>query len=322
MITIAGAGVTGLACALELARRGASVTVFEVGAAPSDNPCSWFAGGMLAPWCEGETADPEVVQSGRDAIGWWEEITPVERRGTLVLALPRDRAELTRFARRTQRHRWLDADGVAELEPELAGRFNQALFFEDEGHLDPRQALRDLTDAVRGHGVEIRYGTPAPDRVDVDCRGMAAPLPGLRPVRGEMAMIKAADVSVTRTIRLLHPRIPLYLVPRGQGRYMIGATMIESNASRPITLRSMLELLGAAFALHPGLGEASVIETGVGLRPAFPDNVPRVARIGDTFHVNGLYRHGFLLAPALAGQLATQFFQEKTDEDHSERCPA
>lgn len=322
MITIAGAGVAGLACALELARRGAPVTVFERTAAPSDNPCSWFAGGMLAPWCEGETADARVVSLGQGAIDWWERITPVARCGTLVVTPPRDHAGLARFARRTSAHKTLDAAGVARLEPALAGRFSRALFFEGEAHLDPRQALLDLTRAVQARGVEIRYDTPAPDRVNVDCRGMAAELPGLRPVRGEMALIHAPDVALSRTIRLLHPRLPLYLVPRGQGTYMIGATMVESSSHRPVTLRSMLELLGAAFTLHPGLGEASVLETGTGLRPAFADNIPALRQRGETIHVNGLYRHGFLLAPALARQLAQQIFQEKPHEDHSERTPA
>ncbi|MEP2530747.1 FAD-dependent oxidoreductase [Shimia sp.] len=322
MITIAGAGVAGLACAWELASRGAQVTVFEAMESPTENPCSWFAGGMLAPWCEGETADAEVVRLGAGAIGWWEQITPVERRGTLVVTPPRDHTELARFARRTQGHKLIDAAGVARLEPEMEGRFNQALFFEDEAHLDPRRALLDLTAAVQALGVEIRYETPAPEQVDVDCRGAASNLPDLRFVRGEMAIIEAKDVILTRTIRLLHPRIPLYLVPRGQGGYMIGATMIESNSTRPITVRSMLEILGAAFALHPGLGEASLVETGVGLRPAFADNIPRLRQQGATTHINGLYRHGFLLAPALAGQLAQQFFQEHTHEDYRERRPA
>jgi len=322
MITIAGAGVAGLACAYELSRRGASVTVYETGASPADNPCSWFAGGMLAPWCEGETAAPEVVRLGAGGIDWWRQITHVETRGTLVVTPPRDRAELTRFARRTEHHRLIGSDDLAALEPALAGRFNQALYFADEAHLDPRQALIDLTRRVQELGTEIRYETPAPGHVDVDCRGMAADLPDLRPVRGEMALIMAPDVAITRTIRLLHPRIPLYLVPRGKGIYMIGATMIESGSTRPVSLRSMLELLGAAFALHPGLGEANVIETGVGLRPALADNVPRLMRHGKTLHVNGLYRHGFLLAPALAGQLATHFFQEQIDENHSERRTA
>ncbi len=322
MITIAGAGVAGLASAYELAKRGADVRIYEAASAPEKNPCSWFAGGMLAPWCEGETADPEVVRLGAGAINWWAQFTPVTRRGTLVLAPPRDRAELTRFARRTDRHRAVNGAEIAALEPALAGRFQQGLFFEDEAHLDPRRALCDLTRAVRDLGVEILYDTPAPEQVDVDCRGMAAGLPGLRPVRGEMAVIEAQDVEITRTIRLLHPRIPLYLVPRGGGIYMIGATMIESSSWREITLRSLLELLGAAFALHPGLGEAHVIETGVGLRPAFADNLPRLTQAADTTHVNGMYRHGFLMAPALAGQLAAQFFQEAPDGHLCERKTA
>lgn len=322
MITIAGAGVAGLACAYELASRGAEVVIFETGAAPSDNACSWLAGGMLAPYCEGETAEPVVTRLGRDAKAWWRRITSVEEHGTLVLAPPRDRAELTRFARRTTGHRLLDSAEIAELEPDLSGRYGQALFFEDEAHLDPRRALVDLTAAVQDLGVEIRYETPAPATVDVDCRGMAAGLSGLRPVRGEMALIEAPEVHISRTLRLLHPRIPVYLVPRGQGLYMIGATMIESSSLRPITVRSALELLGAAFALHPGLGEASLIETGVGLRPAYDNNLPRLSQQGETTHVNGLYRHGFLLAPALAQQLAAQLFQETSDADHREFATA
>ena len=322
MITIAGAGVAGLACAYELSKRGLPVTVYELGSSPADNPCSWFAGGLLAPWCEGETAEPEVVRLGAGAIDWWQQITPVEQCGTLVVAPPRDHAEMTRFAKRTERHQLIGQEEIATKEPALAGRFNQALFFADEAHLDARQALVDLSQKVQELGAMVLYDTPAPDHVDVDCRGIASTLPNLRPVRGEMAIIEAPVVSIDRTVRLLHPRIPLYLVPRGNGIYMIGATMVESSSTRPITMRSMLELLGAAFTLHPALGEASVIETGVGLRPAFADNVPRLVRLGSTIHVNGMYRHGFLLAPALAGQLAEQISQEQNHGNFSKRRTA
>lgn len=322
MITIAGAGLAGLACALELARGGADVTIYELGEGPGENSVARFAGGMLAPWCERETAEEAVVRLGTQAIAWWERITPVEKRGTLAVAPPRDSAELTRFSRRTEGHRLIGADEIATLEPTLKGRFGQALFFEGEAHLNPRRALLDLTREVLALGAVIRYATAAPDKVDVDCRGMASNLSGLRPVRGEMAVIEAPDVEITRTVRLLHPRIPLYLVPRGDGIYMIGATMIESSSCRSITVRSLFELLGAAFTLYPALGEASVIETGVGLRPAFADNVPCLTQRGGTIYVNGLYRHGFLLAPALAGQLATHFFQEKPNANHRERRTA
>ncbi|MEW2913244.1 FAD-dependent oxidoreductase [Leisingera sp. JC11] len=322
MITIAGAGLAGLACAYELAQRGAAVTVYERGETLGDSSVARFAGGMLAPWCERESAEEEVITLGSRAFDWWARVTTVHRRGTLVVAPARDRAELTRFARRSSGHRGVNGAEIGELEPALAGRFAQGLFFGQEAHLDPRRALRDLSAKVQELGVEIRYGTPAPARVTLDCTGMSAPLPGLRPVRGEMAILHCPELEIRRTLRLLHPRMPLYLVPRGDGYFMIGGTMIESSSDRAITLRSLSELLSAAFALHPGFAEASVVETGAGLRPAFADNLPRLTEQDGTLYLNGLYRHGFLLAPAMAQQAADHLLPETSDEDHRERQTA
>ncbi|WP_424982527.1 FAD-dependent oxidoreductase [Maritalea sp. S77] len=311
MITIAGAGVAGLCVALELARRGHPVTVFEQGESLELNQSSHLAGGMLAPWCEKVSAPEDVVRLGAGAADWWAKVTEVQRSGTLVVAPPRDQAELRQFASRTEQYEQLGDNRIADLEPDLAGRFSKALFFDQECHLDPRQARQELVLQIEKLGSEVRFGEPAPEQVDIDCRGGAVDLPELRMVRGEMVMLECPDVTITRTVRLLHPRIPIYLVPRGNGIYMLGATMVESASWRAISLRSALELLGAAFALHPGFGEASVIETGVGLRPAFPDNLPRIIKRDDKYHLNGFYRHGYLLAPAMAQQLADQFEQEQ-----------
>ena len=146
------------------------------------------------------------------------------------------------------------------------------------------------------------------DGVIIDCRGMTAAddLETLRGVRGERVIVHAPDVTLSRPVRLLHPRHPLYVVPWPGHRFMIGATVIESDDDGPATVRSALELLGNAYALHTGFGEAQIIEFGAGLRPAFPDNVPRVFRAnkGRIIRVNGAYRHGFLLAPVLAELVA------------------
>ncbi|TLP62770.1 FAD-dependent oxidoreductase [Parasedimentitalea maritima] len=308
MITIAGGGLAGLASAYELARREASVRVFDPGDCPGSNSVARFAGGMLAPWCEGESAEDEVVTLGALAADWWAQVTPVCRRGTLVVASPRDTPDLTRFARRTSAHRPVKGAEISELEPALSGRFQHGLFFEGEAHLDPRRALRDLAQSLQDMGVELLYDTPTPALVDLDCTGMAADLPDLRPVRGEMAILHCPEIEITRTLRLLHPRMPLYLVPRGDGHYMIGGTMIESSSTRPPSLRSLTELLSAAFTLHPAFAEASVVEIGAGLRPAFPDNLPRIITHNGRLHLNGFYRHGFLLAPAMAARLADQIF--------------
>jgi glycine oxidase len=311
-IIVIGAGVAGLTSALELADRGLAVELVERGRVLGEGSCSWMAGGMLAPWCERATTEPEVAAWGVPSIAWWAERFPeTVRKGSLVVAQPRDLPDLTRFAQRTERFDWLDADGIAELEPDLGGRFRRALFFADEAHLDPRRALAALARRLQDRGVAIRFGVElapqdAPADIVVDCRGLAArdALPDLRGVRGEMVVVRSPDVSLQRPVRLLHPRIPLYIVPRGNGLFMIGATMIESERRGPVSVRSAVELLNAAYTLHPAFGEAEIVELGADLRPAFPDNLPDVRRSGHVLHANGLFRHGFLLAPALARRTA------------------
>jgi glycine oxidase len=264
---------------------------------------------MLAPECEGATAEARVVVHGRMAAALWRDVTAVDAQGTLVLAPERDRAELDRFAARTAGHVACDAAAIAALEPDLTGLHKRGMFFAKEAHLDPRQALADLARSLSALGVAIETATLTPGDVRgpvIDCRGLAAQgdLPGLRGVRGEMIVLHSDEITLTRPIRLLHPRHPLYVVPRADGLFMLGATQIESAARGPMTARSALELLSAAYALDPRFAEAKIIEMGTDLRPAFADNVPRVHKRGRVLHLNGLFRHGFLMAPALAEQAA------------------
>lgn len=307
-VLIRGAGVAGLTLAHELATRGADVTVVEKRLEIAGN-ASWHAGGMLAPWCERESAEETVLTLGRDAADWWDAALPghVSRQGTLVLASARDAGELDRFGRRTSGFRQLDASQIAALEPALDGRFGRGLFFAEEAHLDPRKALLSLRDKLRGIGARVEFGrssAPASQDIEVDCTGSGDRRPELRGVRGEMLMLRTGEISLARPVRLLHPRISVYVVPRAENLFMVGATMIECDAKGPITARSTMELLGAAYALHPAFGEAELVETGVGVRPAFTDNLPRVERDGGNIRINGLYRHGFLLAPAMARRAA------------------
>jgi glycine oxidase len=334
-VIVVGAGVAGLCCALELSESGYAVEVVERGRALGDGCCSWMAGGMLAPWCERATTEPVVATRGAPSIDWWARRFPATvRKGSLVVAQSRDAGELPRFAERTENFEWLDAEVLGELEPDLAGRFRRALLFPDEAHLDPRRALAALAEALRRRGVPIRFGidfAAATSRHEliVDCRGLAArdALADLRGVRGEMLVIRSRDVDLARPVRMLHPRIPLYIVPRGEGVFMIGATMIESDARDAPTVRSAVELLNAAYALHPAFGEAEILELNADVRPAFPDNLPAVRQDGRTLYANGLYRHGFLLAPALARDVAERAADlisplETIDADLRKRRPA
>jgi glycine oxidase len=126
-----------------------------------------------------------------------------------------------------------------------------------------------------------------------------------------MLILRAPDLQLSRPARMLHPRIPVYLVPRADHHVMVGATMIESGDRTRISARSMMELLNAAYTVHPAFGEAEVVETGTDVRPAFADNLPRIRRDGKIIRVNGLYRHGYLGAPAMARRVADIVFENK-----------
>lgn len=331
-VTIIGAGVAGLTCGVEFAERGAAVEVLERANDIGPQSCSWYAGGMLAPWCERECAEPLIAKLGEQSLDWWRtRFSATESCGTLVVAHGRDHTELSRFAQRTERYQWLDADSIGALEPDLSGRFAKALFLADEAHLDPRAALRFLANRLVDLGGRIRFGVDNPpdfavDHPLIDCTGLAArtALKDLRGVKGEMLILRSREIALHRPVRVLHPRVPIYIVPRGDGIFMVGATMIESDDAGRITARSMLELLSAAYALHPAFAEAQIEEIGTQVRPAFADNLPRIRRRGNTLYVNGLYRHGFLLAPALAQMAADVIFNhrhypEVMDEDHRQR---
>jgi len=332
-IRVIGAGVAGLTTALEFARAGCAVELIERNEKPGSG-CSTVAGGLLGPWCEKvENQNPLLQDLGQESIDYWTAVVPVaERRGTLVVAAPRDKPELARFARRTSAFERCDGAKIADLEPDLSGRFEEALYFPHEAHLEPRAAIAALAAQLAAiPEVTSCYcmdASLARGKVDwtIDCRGLATrdTLPALRGVRGEMLVLATREIALGRPIRFLHPRHPVYIVPRATGRFMVGATSIETENDGKITARSAVELLNTAYAVHPAFGEAEIVETGVGLRPAFPDNLPKILRADRMIWLNGLYRHGFLLAPALARRvvqvvLDKASFPEVMDEYPGER---
>jgi glycine oxidase len=305
-VSVIGAGIAGAWQALLFAQAGRHVTLHERGDVAMLQSTSHWAGGMLAPYCEAEASEPVIVRLGLRSLDLWREHLPqTPFNGSLVLAHPRDRADFERFAKMTTGHKRLDAASIRQLEPALEERFRDALFYPDEGHVDPRRVLPQLHARISEAGGTIRFNSDVkPDDADgiaIDCRGLAArdTETQLRGVKGEMVIVETDEIVLARPVRLIHPRWPLYIIPRADHQFMIGATSIEAE-DRGVSVRSALELLSAAYAVHPAFAEARIVEFGSGLRPAFPDNLPRIAIDGARIAVNGLYRHGFLLAPALA----------------------
>jgi glycine oxidase len=324
-VTIIGAGIAGAWQALLFAQAGHDVTLHEKSDAAMMLSTSHWAGGMLAPWCESEVSEPIISRLGLRSLDLWREALPdTPFNGSLVVAHARDRNDFERFAKLTSGHRRLDAAGLAALEPSLEGRFRDALFFAAEGHVEPRRVLPKLHEKIVAAGGTIRFDSEVnTDKLKglvIDCRGLVAreAQPELRGVKGEMILIETDEVPLARPVRLIHPRWPLYVIPRENNLFMLGATSIEAEDTG-VSVRSALELLGAAYAVHPAFAEARIVEFGSGLRPAFPDNLPRIAIEEQRISVNGLYRHGFLIAPALA-ELTLNYVARGQIDNEVMRC--
>ena len=259
------------------------------------------------------------------------------QKGSLVVAHAPDQSSLEHFTRllqhklehgekracRAQVHA-LDAAGLALHEPALAGRFGGGLFLQSEGQLANDQWMATLATEIDRLGVNWHEGQ-AVERVEegrmvcadgahafdvtVDARGVGskAQWPAahpLRGVRGEVLRVECRGVALQRPVRLMHPRYALYVVPRPDHQFVVGATELESEDEGPVTLRSMLELGSALHSLHPAFGEARVLRLSAALRPALDDHRPAVALRDGVWHINGLYRHGYLCAPAVVDELA------------------
>ncbi len=242
-----------------------------------------------------------------------------QRNGTLVVWHHADRAEASLFERRVRANApaalldggilALSGEQVGAAEPVLAGRFAQGWLLPREGQLDNRQVLAALAAGLAARGVDTHWNTRVEDhalpaaRVTIDCRGLGAKpvLPALRGIRGEVARVHAPGIGLTRPVRLLHPRYPLYIAPKQNDLYVIGATEIEGEDMSPVSVRSALELLSAAFSVHPAFGEARILELNSQCRPTLPDHRPALVWDGAAkLVVNGLYRHGYMIVPEVA----------------------
>ena len=300
--TILGAGLMGRLLAVELARQGHRVEIFDAGSPAAEQSAATVAAAMLAP-----LAQPVFFQQSGTLIVWHRQDAAEAQRLTRQLETnQRTVPELPALQK-------LDGGALAQAEPALANRFAQGLYLPGEGQLDNRQLLAALAVEMQRLQVRTHWHAPrspegfapgAPGQPDwvLDCRGLGArpQWKELRGVRGEVVRIHAPDVTLQRPTRLVHPRYPIYIAPKQDHMFVIGATEIESDDLSPASVRSTLELLSAAYAVHPGFAEGRILELATQCRPTLPDNLPaiRQPRPG-VLEVNGLYRHGFMIAPAL-----------------------
>lgn len=205
---------------------------------------------------------------------------------------------------------------IQQLEPEIT-KFQQGYYFPEEGHLDTLMVFHQLGNYLQKKGVKWHSATfvekvepfnvwinEKAQKFDMvfDCRGVGAKslFQDLRGVRGEVIWLHAPDVHISRPVRFLHPRYSIYIVPRPNHIYLIGATEIESEDLGPVTVKTSLELLTAAYAIHPSFAEARVIQSMAQCRPTLADHLPRIKVAEGLVAINGLYRHGYLIGPTIA----------------------
>lgn len=322
--TILGAGLMGRLLALALARMGHQVQVFEAAGPQAEGAAARVAAAMLAPLAESAITEKQVVQMGQHGLLRWPELIAqldasvfFQQNGTLILWHRQDAAEATRFGHQLTATRQqlpslpapqpLDAAAIAALEPSIGTRFTQGLYLPGEGQLDNRELLAALLLQLQKHQVDLHWHSPRQPQdchTDwvFDCRGLGArdQWPGLRAVRGEVLRLHAPAVDLRRPVRLVHPRYPLYIAPKPGNMFVVGATEIESDDLSPMSVRSSLELLSAAYSVHSGFGEARIVEASTQCRPTLSNNLPALRQLAPrVLQINGLYRHGFLIAPAM-----------------------
>jgi glycine oxidase len=335
---IIGGGVVGLSIAWRACVRGMRVLVLEAGAVA--HGASHHAAGMIAPVAEVAPGEepllelalrsaslyPEFIAAlGEDAGGTEVGYT---RCGTLMVARDGDEAEALERERALRERRGLTVERLApsearRREPALAPALRAALDLPDDHAVDPRSlcaalhtaivrrggAVREHSPAAAAGGGEVRLGDGT--RVLADSvviatgaggrllEGVGEPVPS-RPVKGQIMRLHDPEGPglLTHIIRFA----PTYVVPRGDGRYVIGGTSEERGLDTTVTAGAALELLREAAELVPGISELVLDEFTAGIRPGTPDNLPAIgpASVDRVWWATGHYRGGVLLAPVTA----------------------
>ena len=332
-IGIAGAGLVGRVLALNLLQQGHTLTLFDEDEAYGEEAAGMAAAGMLALFAELETAESTIFDHGKRSIDLWPSLLEqldiadaCQLKGSIITAHPQDFTELDHFIETLQSKveeassiQVLDRAGITSLEPDLE-QHTKAFYIPHEGQVDAQRFMEISSDYLLAHSSVTWYEKTRVEKVEegtlyfsdkseeydwvFDSRGLGAQeqIDDLRGVRGEVFWLDAPEVNISRPTRMLHPRYKIYIVPRPNNRYIIGATEIESEDKSPMSVRSSLELLSAVYSMHTGFAEARIVKTVTNCRPTLKDNLPAIEQKEKLTRINGLYRHGYLLAPAVVEQ--------------------
>ena len=361
-ISIIGGGVIGLGIGWQLAKAGASVTIYERDRA--GRAASWAAAGMLAPLAEAHTEEPELLNLGCESLSlypqWVEELATdagmsigYRVEGTLIVGLEADDTDQLRHLYEAQQHlgldvNWLNGREARNVEPALSPRVTTAIHCATDYQVDNRLMVAALQRAYQAcggvlhencriqkiaiekcvvTGVQTQNGFHETDVVVLSAGCWSAQIDGLpdaimppvRPVKGQMLALQMEEgIDIKAVIRTVRARYPtsVYLVPRADGRLIVGATSEEMGFDTRLTVGGMFELLRGAWEAVPGVYELPILETWAGLRPGSRDNAPILGKtpIENLIYATGHYRNGILLTPITAYEITTLILSGETPE--------
>ena len=182
-VSVIGAGIAGAWQALLFAQAGHDVTLHERSDAAMTQSTSYWAGGMLAPWCEAEASEPVIVRLGIRSLDLWRENFPqTPFNGSLVVAHPRDRADFERFAKLTSGHRRLDAARHdANSNPRWRAVFAMACSMRMKAMSSRGGCCRELHARFIAAGGTIQFNSDASPTRSTASRSIAAALPRATP---------------------------------------------------------------------------------------------------------------------------------------------
>ena len=347
-IGIAGAGLVGRLTALNCLARGWQVSLFDADSHLGHNSCGWVGAGMLAPYTELEASEPLLCKLGLAALELWplllqqlSEPVSFSQNGTLILNHPLDKGERDRLMsiidlKLRDAHlsplntiaEYIPNSALQNFVPGLNCNLQDGYWMSAEAHLNSHEFYKASTATLLAHKINWHGFTLVEQVADYqikaqgtthhfdlvfDCRGLGAKndWPQLRGIRGELICLKAPEVHLNCPIRIVHPRYPIYISPRTDNSFIVGATSIESEDKSPISAQSMLELLSACYMVHPGFAEARIMQTMTQCRPTLPNNKPRIIASDGLIRINGLYRHGYMIGPTVIDEALRYYEQGK-----------
>ena len=346
-IAVCGAGVVGRLLSLVLHKMGFDVTLFEKGKSSGEDSASFYAAGMISPFSELEFGSERVFNFGVESLSLWGNLLKYlnledvfySKAGTqwfvpvgdtpAFLNLMRKKSFLQKkntisheFKVQRKSETVFHVAGEAQIDVRDFFRLSEKTLLK---HVDFRteEKVSFLVNSSQSGFLKTNNGIEKFDLI-FDTLGMGSQVQKLRGVMGEVIFMTAKDIQMNCPVRVFSGRTPIYIAPKKNGQFVVGATVVEGYDNAKTTVEGVHELLSALIAYDSMFSSGEITEIKSALRPSFSSGSPEVTYSDKVIHINGMYRHGYLTSPAIINSVVKKVFkkdifnniQEKNDENY------